>query len=112
LSIIEPMTRRKRPQSARGAAAEADAARIDALYGLEPIFEPGAAGAVGADSGVLRFESVQCPYCGEAFEAALDLSGGDSSYIEDCQICCRPIEFNLEVRARGTRVHLQVQRTD
>src|SRR5579862_320881 len=104
--------RRSLEQRAVAAPDDADAARIDALYGLEPVFEPGAAEAVCAESGVTRFESVQCPYCGETFETALDLSAGDASYIEDCQICCQPIEFNLEVRARGTRVHLQVQRTD
>ena len=106
------MKRRRSLEQRAPAAADADAARIDTLYGLEPIFEPGAAEAASADSGVTRFASVQCPYCGETFDTALDLSAGDASYIEDCQVCCQPIEFNLEVRARGTRVHLQVQRTD
>jgi hypothetical protein len=27
----------------------------------------------------------------------VDLSGGDQTYIEDCQVCCRPISFNLQV---------------
>ena len=34
---------------------------------------------------------VQCPYCGEASEIALDPGGGASQeYVEDCQVCCRP----------------------
>ncbi|CRM54340.1 CPXCG motif-containing cysteine-rich protein [Pseudomonas fluorescens] len=38
-----------------------------------------------------------CPYCGETVETTVDLSGGDQTYIEDCQVCCRPIIFNLQV---------------
>jgi len=38
-----------------------------------------------------------CPYCGESVETSVDLSGGDQIYIEDCQVCCRPISFNLQV---------------
>ena len=30
-------------------------------------------------------------------ETTLDLSGGDQIYIEDCQVCCRPIKFVLQV---------------
>lgn len=37
----------------------------------------------------------ECPYCGETVETLLDLSGGDQQYIEDCQVCCRPIIFDL-----------------
>lgn len=34
---------------------------------------------------------VECPYCGEPNEIALDPgSGEDQEYIEDCQVCCRP----------------------
>ncbi|CRM24781.1 MULTISPECIES: CPXCG motif-containing cysteine-rich protein [Pseudomonas] len=38
-----------------------------------------------------------CPYCGETVETMVDLSGGDQVYIEDCQVCCRPITFDLQV---------------
>lgn len=27
----------------------------------------------------------------------LDLSAGDQSYIEDCQICCQPIRIEFDV---------------
>jgi len=34
---------------------------------------------------------VQCPYCGEEMEMALDPgSGPRQEYVEDCQVCCRP----------------------
>ncbi|MBT2340814.1 MULTISPECIES: CPXCG motif-containing cysteine-rich protein [Pseudomonas] len=38
-----------------------------------------------------------CPYCGEEVETSVDLSGGDQEYVEDCQVCCRPIKFKLQV---------------
>ncbi len=44
---------------------------------------------------MLETEAYICPYCGEPVEAVLDLSAGDQSYIEDCPVCCRPIEFEL-----------------
>lgn len=41
--------------------------------------------------------TLDCPYCGESFETSADLSGGSADYVEDCAICCRPIEVHLEV---------------
>ena len=60
---------------------------IDALYGLEPVFEPGR--AIGSD-GYERFVALSCPYCGESAPVAVDLSAGSQCYIEDCQVCCQP----------------------
>jgi hypothetical protein len=35
---------------------------------------------------------VSCPHCGKSSEVALDPgSGADQEYVEDCQVCCRPI---------------------
>ena len=42
-------------------------------------------------------ESVQCPYCWEQFTILVDASVESQDYIEDCEVCCRPIEFNVEV---------------
>ena len=42
-----------------------------------------------------------CPYCGEEVETTVDLSGGDQEYIEDCQVCCRPIRFVLLVHGEA-----------
>ncbi|SDU82644.1 CPXCG motif-containing cysteine-rich protein [Pseudomonas mucidolens] len=46
---------------------------------------------------MLETEPYTCPYCGELAEAVLDLSAGDQDYIEDCPVCCRPINFELQV---------------
>jgi hypothetical protein len=38
---------------------------------------------------------IQCPYCGETIDVAVDDSAGEQSYVEDCQVCCRPIALTL-----------------
>lgn len=42
-----------------------------------------------------------CPYCGEAIELLVDCSVRKQTYIEDCQVCCRPITVNLIVDEEG-----------
>ena len=61
---------------------------VDELFGLEPVIEPGDDAVAGDPSaGGLQWRTVQCPYCGEPFETAVDASSGSTSYIEDCQVC-------------------------
>lgn len=43
----------------------------------------------------LQSHSIACPYCGEAIELLVDTSVDEQSYIEDCQVCCRPIEISV-----------------
>lgn len=38
----------------------------------------------------------QCPYCWEEVSMLLDKSVTDQTYVEDCEVCCNPIEFNLQ----------------
>ena len=56
--------------------------------------------------------TVTCPYCGEPQDVELDLSAGSQRYIEDCQVCCRPIEVALEVDAAGDLAGLELRRDD
>lgn len=60
---------------------------------------------------MLEFVEITCPYCGEPFETGVDASAGPTGYIEDCQVCCRPIEFRVRVDAED-RVDVSVHRTD
>ena len=55
---------------------------------------------------------IQCPYCGEMFSTVVDPSAGSQAYIEDCQICCRPIEFQITVGMDGELDGLIVRRDD
>ena len=36
-----------------------------------------------------------CPYCGAPIRLIVDTSAGDSEYIEDCEVCCRPMNVVL-----------------
>ena len=36
-----------------------------------------------------------CPYCWERISMILDAHEESSDYIEDCEVCCRPIELNF-----------------
>lgn len=49
----------------------------------------------------LEKRSVQCPYCGEMIDVLIDCSAPDQDYIEDCQVCCRPINFDVMVSHDG-----------
>ena len=44
---------------------------------------------------------ISCPYCGETIEITVDSSVDSQSYIEDCQVCCRPINLSVTVDADG-----------
>ncbi|MDP5105341.1 MAG: CPXCG motif-containing cysteine-rich protein, partial [Polaribacter sp.] len=35
----------------------------------------------------------QCPYCWEEISMILDVSVRQQTYIEDCEVCCNPIEI-------------------
>jgi hypothetical protein len=49
----------------------------------------------------LELHSVECPYCGETFEASIEATIEEQEYIEDCEICCRPITFRVRIDWQG-----------
>ena len=49
----------------------------------------------------LQESRIYCPYCGESIEVLLKPEDVGADYIEDCQVCCRPIEFRLREDAGG-----------
>jgi transcription elongation factor Elf1 len=38
-----------------------------------------------------------CPYCWQAISMVLDLSVPEQTYVEDCEVCCQPIEVSYAV---------------
>jgi hypothetical protein len=41
---------------------------------------------------------IDCPYCGEPLPLAIDETGGrQQTYVEDCGVCCRPIELTVRL---------------
>jgi hypothetical protein len=55
---------------------------------------------------------VDCPYCGECFETAIEQEDGSQDYIEDCPVCCRPIEFHTESDTDQDTVSVVARRDD
>lgn len=37
-----------------------------------------------------------CPYCWQSISMILDLSIEDQSYVEDCEVCCNPIQISYQ----------------
>lgn len=82
---------------------------IDRLYGLEPVFEPGK--EAGSDA-LESFTEIACPYCGEMILIRLDLSAGAQSCVEDCQVCCQPIQVGVQVDVGGALELVTADRVD
>ncbi|MGX5200491.1 CPXCG motif-containing cysteine-rich protein [Aliikangiella sp. IMCC44632] len=40
-------------------------------------------------------QSITCPYCWQEIDVLIDTSVTYQEYIEDCQVCCRPIVFQV-----------------
>jgi len=99
-------------QRPKGDVEPNDAQSIDLQYGLEPVLDTSVSVDDGSAPGGVQFHWVQCPYCGEAFETQIDASSGSARYVEDCQICCQPIEFSLEVDHAGVLQGLSTLRSD
>jgi hypothetical protein len=38
-----------------------------------------------------------CPYCGEEISMVLDLSVPEQTYVEDCEVCCKPIQVSYAI---------------
>lgn len=39
----------------------------------------------------------QCPRCWQQISFLVDLSARHQRYIEDCEVCCAPIQVNIEI---------------
>jgi len=43
-----------------------------------------------------EFADIQCPFCGQSFELAIDTSVSIQRFTTDCEVCCRPFEVIAE----------------
>lgn len=54
-----------------------------------------------------------CPYCGEPITVRIDEGGGfHQRYVEDCAVCCRPIDIELTSSDEDCEPHLALHRDD
>ena len=52
-----------------------------------------------------------CPYCGQYISMMLDLSVRSQTYIEDCEVCCRPIEISYHA-SQGSVTQFDARATE
>ena len=45
--------------------------------------------------------SSTCPYCGEPIELLVDTSVRRQTYVEDCQVCCKPMTVRVIIDEEG-----------
>lgn len=50
--------------------------------------------------------NVMCPYCGEPIELLVDASVESQHYVEDCAVCCRPIEVTVTIEEGEPRARV------
>ena len=50
---------------------------------------------------MLASETVKCPYCGEYIDLFIDPSADEQRYIEDCSVCCRPMNVVVHIDEDG-----------
>ena len=56
-------------------------------------------------------QAFRCPYCGERISVLIDHSEEQQDYIEDCEVCCRPIMLMVRIEADDS-VRLVARRGD
>jgi len=52
-------------------------------------------------------QSLVCPYCWQNISILLDLSVDSQSFVEDCEVCCHPIEFHYRTE-KGVLVEFDI----
>jgi len=60
---------------------------------------------------LLKVVSIRCPYCWEPIEVAVDCSVSRQEYIEDCEVCCRPMVISVNV-AESDSAQVEVRQED
>lgn len=59
---------------------------------------------------LLEPQLIGCPYCGEHIEILIDCSVDKQEYVEDCAVCCYPI--NLTVTCIAENISVETRRDD
>lgn len=56
---------------------------------------------------LLQTHNLDCPYCGESIQLVIDCSISDQEYIEDCQVCCRPINISINIDDEQVQIYVR-----
>jgi len=52
--------------------------------------------------------SFTCPFCGEVISMVLDTGADSVTYVEDCEVCCNPLEITYTIEDE-TLVHFEAR---
>ena len=44
----------------------------------------------------VQWAEIECPYCGETFDTRIDPTQEFASYVENCQVCCKPMHISVD----------------
>lgn len=58
-----------------------------------------------------HFSAIQCPYCWQTNELAIDVAFSEQQMVEDCPNCCRPIALHITMDSMGD-IHVQADSDD
>jgi len=52
---------------------------------------------------------LDCPYCGEPIEIVIDEGAPDAEYVDDCEVCCRPMVITVALGSDGPLVSARTE---
>ncbi|GAA3960785.1 CPXCG motif-containing cysteine-rich protein [Allohahella marinimesophila] len=55
---------------------------------------------------------ISCPNCGEMISVLVDTTDSGQDYVEDCQVCCRPIRMMAVCDEMGHLLRVEVSSED
>ncbi len=50
---------------------------------------------------VSHFADFSCPYCWQEISLLLDVAFAEQAMVEDCPLCCHPIQLQVSMDAEG-----------
>lgn len=57
-------------------------------------------------------ERIACPHCGHHLRIAIDSSGGDQDFYDECPACCKEIHYKLHIDEYYQTIQLVVDSDD
>ena len=76
------------------------------LYGLERARQPRRHAALEQ---CIEFS---CPYCGEQTDSTFDETAASVALIEDCRVCCQPVQITFHTDRSGGLARVVAKRLD
>ncbi len=103
--LVKAKTAKKKAESRKSAPALVEESAPEGDGKLESVLKEVTAG--GGEDRVEDWVSLECPYCGEGFEVHVTSEQDGQSMVEDCAVCCRPVQLLVEIQEGEIQVDAQ-----